>query len=84
MTEPRLLCGVSDGRGKLCGRAVNIKSRRTSPGRTPPYVWGICPKHGYVEILEDDLEHARTSGHAVVHLTRSPVAQRPRPRSARR
>jgi hypothetical protein len=53
-----LLCGVSDGKGKRCGRRVAPLLQPLDP--SPPIVPASCPKHGYVEAPRDAIRDDTT------------------------
>jgi hypothetical protein len=75
----KLLCGISDGRGKICGR-------RLGPGTWERWVGArnaadivlegehsvvsMCPKHGVVAIEKAEFETAQRDGSVAVHFRR--------------
>jgi hypothetical protein len=72
VSGPRLVCGVSDGRGKTCGRQVE-GPRPFAPyegPREPRFLIGDCPKHGHVAITQSRFDRAVAAGQATVHLAR--------------
>jgi hypothetical protein len=44
--QTALLCGVSDGRGRVCGRGIDAGN--LTPMESDEGMLGRCPKHRYV------------------------------------
>lgn len=68
----RLLCGISDGRHRLCGGSVN-DVRFIDPYDSPTesrFILADCPKHGPVATTERRHESAKARGQQVLHLGR--------------
>jgi hypothetical protein len=65
-------CGVLDG-GKPCGRKLGTIERDTLPGL--PLRWEerhyVCPKHGAMQIHEQDLLHRTLNPSRRVLMARS-------------
>jgi hypothetical protein len=67
VSEPRLLCGVSDGRN-LCGRPVNDVRFGDS---FPRFVVAECRKHGRVGASGYHYEVAKERSQQILHLTKT-------------
>jgi hypothetical protein len=73
-----VLCGVSDGRGKVCGRPIQHFGG-IEPSDDPAYppfagrfLVGMCSKHALVAITRDQFDRAQAGGQKAVHLVRGP------------
>jgi hypothetical protein len=66
------ICGVSDGRGKVCGRRLQHFGGTDPLDSESPFVVGLCTKHGLVAIPRDQLDRAEAAGQKAVHLIRGP------------
>jgi hypothetical protein len=71
-----VLCGVSDGVGKVCGRRVRHFGG-IEPSDDPEYpsfagtfLVGMCTKHALVAITRDQFDRAEAGGQKAVHLVR--------------
>jgi hypothetical protein len=72
-----LLCGIADGRGRLCGqrlerwtweRWVGVRNAgEVAPGGEHD-IASMCSKHGVVAIGKAEFETARRDGRAAVHF----------------
>jgi hypothetical protein len=67
-----VLCGVSDGRGKVCGRRIQHFGGTDPLNPEGPYLIGHCTKHGLLAITRDQFDRAEATGQKAVHLVRGP------------
>jgi hypothetical protein len=75
----KLLCGISDGRGKICGqrlrpgtweRWVGVRNAADIVLEGEHSVVSMCPKHGVVAIGKAEFETAQREGSVAVHFRR--------------
>jgi hypothetical protein len=73
----KLLCGISDGRGKICGRRlgpgtwerwVGVRNVADIALEGEHSVVSMCPKHGVVAIEKAEFETAQRDGSVAVHF----------------
>ena len=73
----KLLCGISDGRGKLCGQSlgpgtwerwVGVRNAAGIELEGETDVVSMCQKHGVLAIEKAEFETAQRDGSVAVHF----------------
>jgi len=60
----KVLCGVGDGGGKICGRSIQHFDEAGG------FVIGMCTKHAFVAVVKTRFDQAEAAGQEAVHLVR--------------
>lgn len=75
----KLLCGISDGRGRICGhpvgpgtweRWVGVRNAADIVLEGEHDVVSMCPKHGVVAVEKAEFEKAQRDGRVAIHFRR--------------